>query len=735
MRAVNPERMRYQWIGLIVLLHGSASAQQAPLPLTRISGAIVIDGRPDEAAWQGVPALPLTMYLPVFGGTPTQRTEIRVAYDDANFYAAGWFYDDDPSGIRINSLYRDRWAGDDAFAIYLDVFNDNRNAKWFGTTPAGIRFEQLVSDDGATLNGSWDTFWDAKSTVTDKGWFTEVRIPFSSLGFQSHENSVVMGLTVTRLVSRLNERVTFPAIDRKFEFRQPSVAQDVVLQNVHASKPLYVTPYALTGLEQRPVLSDAQTSFITNRDVTREIGVDIRYPLTSELTLDVTANTDFAQVEADDQQINLDRFSLFFPEKRRFFQERSEIFDFAMGTSGGRLFHSRNIGLADEIRVPVLGGARLVGRVGAWDLGVLNMQTQSAGTVAGENFGVARIKRQVLNQYSDAGAMLTSRWNGDNQNVAYGMDANIRMFGDDYLQLRWAQTFDSGDSSGVGLFDRSQYYINWNRPATRGLNYAVSTTRSGPAYNPQLGFLPRRDFITANAVANYFIYTNKHRYFRRIYPGALAFNIFRNSDGELESGQYAFWVQWDTKAGGGGWLEPKWFVESVLTPFRIGNAIDIPAGRYTFEDFQIVWNMPSGLKYRANVDARFGTYFDGRRQQIIVTPIWNVSRNLELGADYQLTRLQFPVRDQHADIQLLRLRVRGALDARASGSAFIQYNSTTDRIATNVRVRYNFSEGTDLWLVYDEAFATERPEMETGLRMPMSTRRAFVLKYSHTFQF
>ena len=183
-------------------------AQEPPMPLQRLEGRITVDGRPDEAAWQAITPLPLTMYLPVFGGTPTQRTEIRVAYDDENVYAAGWFRDDDPSGIRINSLYRDRWNGDDAFAIYIDPFNDNRNAKWFGTTPAGIRFELLVSDDGATLNGNWDTFWEARATVTGEGWFAEVRIPFSSLGFQTVDGDAVMGLTVTRLVSRLNERVT-----------------------------------------------------------------------------------------------------------------------------------------------------------------------------------------------------------------------------------------------------------------------------------------------------------------------------------------------------------------------------------------------------------------------------------------------------------------------------------------------------------------------------------------------
>ena len=249
----------------------TAAEDAAPYSVPRLSGPIQLDGVPDEAVWSEVPPLPLTMYFPTYEGTPQQRTEIRVAHDDEYFYAAGWFYDDDPAGIRVNSLYRDRWNGDDALAIYIDAFNDNQNAKWFGTTPSGMRFDLLVSDDGATLNGSWDTFWDSETTITEEGWFVEVRIPFSSLGFQVDDSgSAVMGLTVTRLVSRTNERVTYPAIDPKFAFRQPSVAQDVILQNVRSRKPIYITPYALTGVDRKPVVAQ-NGSFDTASDVSKEM--------------------------------------------------------------------------------------------------------------------------------------------------------------------------------------------------------------------------------------------------------------------------------------------------------------------------------------------------------------------------------------------------------------------------------------------------------------------------------
>ena len=718
------------------LLIAAASLQaQQPLELQRLRAAIQLDGVPNEPAWQEIAPLPLTMYTPVFRGQPTQRTEIRVAYDDENFYAAGWFYDTRPSEIRINSLYRDRWNGDDAFAIYIDVFNDNQNAKWFGTTPGGIRFDQLVSDDGATLNGSWDTFWSAETTVAADGWFAEVRIPFSSLGFRTDgEGRAIMGLTVTRLLARLDERVTFPAIDPKFEFRRPSVAHDIVLHDVRSHTPLYVTPYGLTGVS-RSAVADGTSGFRTATGTSREIGVDIRYPLSPQLTLDLTANTDFAQVEADDQQVNLDRFTLFYPERRRFFQEGSGIFDYAIGTGNARLFHSRRIGLAaDFTPVPVLAGARLVGRIGAWDLGLLEMQTEAQDASPSENFGVLRLRRPVLNPYSTAGLIITSYIAEGRHNLSFGADAALRVHGDEYFTLKWAGSVDSRDSGNASPLGRSHIDARFERRAGRGIAYTLQYTRSGTDFRPELGFLPRRNFTTANAIANWYFFTDSHPYFRRVYPGALAFSTFRNSDGALESGQYAVWVQWDTKAGGGGWIEPKLFHENVLQPFRIGGEIDVPAGTYDFADLQLVFTMPVGARLRTNVDFRAGTYFDGRRAQVLLTPTWNVSPHLELGADYQLSLLRFSERDQHADIHVARVRARTALNARTSGNAFVQYNSTTDRLDFNVRLRYQFAEGTDLWLVYNEGLDTDRAD-QIGMRSPLSLARALILKYTHTFGF
>lgn len=719
---------------VLVLAAGGAKAQDVtePTSLTRLARPIVVDGMLDEAAWRDVPPLPLTMYAPTFRGEPTQRTEIRVAYDDDAFYAAGWFYDDDPSGIRINSLYRDRWSGDDALAIYIDAFNDNQTAKWFGTTPAGMRFDQLVSDDGATLNGSWDAHWEARTRVTAEGWFAEVRIPFSTLGFQADGERTVMGLTVTRLVSRLNERVTFPAIDPRFPFRQPSVAQDVVLDGVRASRAAYLTPYVLGGFRREPILMPDATGWDQRSGTPAEAGVDLRYALSGNLLMDVTVNTDFAQVEADDRQVNLDRFSLLFPEKRRFFQERSGIFEFDFGT-GGRLFHSRTIGLAPDRRpIRVLGGARLVGRVGDWDLGFLDMHTDEHDDLPSENFAVARLSRRILNPYSSLGVLATNRVGAGHRNTAYGVDGTFRLFGNDYVIGKWAQTFDSGEPAGVEPLERAQLRLRWERRAQRGLQYAVGFGRAGEAYDPGVGFIARRDFTAVDGMVQYHLFADPSSRIRRVIPGMFLNGVFRNGDGRLESSRLALWYQLETKGGGFGWIEPQLFREDVAVAFRIADAIDIPAGAYDFANLWLYWSMPAGRRLRAALDVRPGTYFDGTRTQVIFRPTWNASRHFELSADYEGNFLRFEDRGQSADLHLLRVRASTALNARASGNVFVQYDGTADRLGMNVRLRYNFAEGTDLWLVYDEGLRTVREAIDGLPREPLSSWRALTVKYTYT---
>jgi hypothetical protein len=705
---------------------------QGEMELARLASPVRLDGILDDSAWAVIPPLPLTLFTPTFRGRPVERTEIRVGYDDEYLYAAGWFYDSRPRDIRINSLYRDRWSGDDTFVILIDPFNDNESGLWFYTNPAGVRMDQSISNDAQTYNESWNGVWDAATRVSEEGWFAEVRIPLATLGFQERDGRVVMGLTASRLIARSNERVTFPAIDPRFEFRQPSVMQDVVLRGVTPRRPIYLTPYLLSGVDRTSALPAGGSAYASDQDFVRELGADLRYGLSDNFHLDLSLNTDFAQVEADDEQVNLTRFPLFFPEKRQFFQERASVFEFDLG-DGGRLFHSRQIGLApDRTPIRMLGGARVVARAGGWDLAALDVQTDRRDAVPMENLGVARVRRRVLNPFSYLGAMVTSRAAEDGgYNVGTGIDASVRVFGNDYLTLRGAATFDDSVSHST-VPERSQVYAEWERRSSRGLSYHAQFHRAGADYLPGLGFLPRPDFTRLSLYSGYLV-LNDRSALRMHGPGAITNFYFRNADHELETHYLAFWWNYGFRSGAEGWLEVIHHFEDVASTFELGEGVTVEPGAYRFAELWFNYQPPPGPKLRTLVDARLGGFYDGSRAQLTVEPTWNLSRYLEIGGSYEFNRIRFSERHAALDAHVARLRLGVAANAKLSAVALVQLNSVDDRLGVNLRLRYNFREGSDLWLVYDERLNTEREAPDGMPQLPLSEARALRVKLTHTF--
>lgn len=702
------------------------------IDLPRLSEPVRVDGVMSDAAWARIEPLPLTMYRPTYRGTPSERTEIRVAYDDQYLYAGAWMFDSRPDQIRINSLYRDRWSGDDTFALFVDPFNDNETGLWFMTNPAGIRLDQGMTGDARNYNADWNAPWDVATSVTDQGWFAELRIPFAVLGFQARDGKVVMGLSVTRLLARVNERMTWPAIDPRYEFRASSVMQDVSLSEVTPRRPVYLAPYVLTGVDRTTSLPAGGSGWVGDRNFVNEAGADLRYGVSDNFHLDLSVNTDFAQVEADDEQVNLTRFPLFFPEKRQFFQERAGLFEFDFG-AGGRLFHSRQIGLApDRAPVRMLGGARVVARSGEWDIAALDVQTASRDALPGENLGAMRVKRRILNPFSWAGAMVTSRLaEGGGHNLATGLDTYLRIFGEDYLTVRAASTFDDAGSE-TSLLDQSQVYAQWQRRANRGLFYFAQFHRVGADYRPDLGFLPRQDFTRVSLFGEYHAMPERGR-LRNHGPGAIANLFWRNSDGQLETYYLAYWWRYGFRSGASGWIEVIHHLEDEETGFPLGKGVGIEPGEHKFTELWFNYSPPTGPLLRTAVDARVGGFYDGWRAALRLDPSWNISRHLELGGSYEFNRIRFPDRGTGLDTHLARLRVGVAANTRLSATALVQLNDVSERLGVNLRVRYNFREGSDLWLVYDEGFHTDRDGDGTVPRLPLSDARVLRLKLTHTF--
>lgn len=725
----------------IILESSAQSDRNFVIPKT---DGIIFDGKVDEPVWDTIDPVPMVQYEPNAGALPTENTEIRFAYDDQYFYGSMRGYDSDPNGVRATSLYRDRIRGSDHFEIMLDTYNDNENAYIFTTTPTGLRHDAAISNDatgGTISSGSWlnrdfNTFWDAESTITDEGWFAEIRIPFSSLRFQEVNGKVTMGLTVQRKVARKLERLVYPAIPPKtnWAFIRPSLAQKIEFRDIKPSKKIYVTPYVLVGYENSNKLNQSETGYTNHDEFQKEIGGDIKLSITNNLTADFTINTDFAQAEADDQLVNLTRFSLFFPEKRQFFQERASVFDFRTGGLS-RLFFSRRIGLTDDgQQVPIYGGVRMIGRLKTWDLGFMDMQTQRLDSIPSENFGVLRVRKRVFNQNSFVGGMFTSRIDTEgNKNLAYGLDGLIRLFGDDYLTVQWAQTFDSLTENGGGSdFKSGRLALDLNRRRRRGFGYNIGTILSGPNYNPGVGFVDRNDFKFGTVAASH-TWLRQEGFFIWHKLEMQGNTYVNNEDHQVlsaEAGPEWTFSRRNLDSGGVG---VKWVYENLLEPFKLSDDVSIPVGTYDFYRFMAIYSIAGDNTISAGLKLETGTFYDGWLNSLTFTPRWYLSKHFQFNLEYVYNNAEFKDRDEVFKFHITRLRIGTAVNRKFSTNALVQYNSSIDLFSANIRFRYNFREGQDLWVVLNSDLNTNR--LDYNPELPAVDTESILVKYIHTFIF
>jgi len=711
----------------------------SPYLLQRLKGTIKLDGLSNEPAWQNLKPFPVYMHTPVFGAEPSEKTEFLIAYDNNYIYVAGRMYDRETDKILASSKKRDAMSPrSDWFGILIDSFNDKENAMGFFTTPEGLRMDTSVFNDAQgdfPLNVSWNTFWDVACIWNEEGWFCEMRIPLSSLRFQTTDGKTSMGLIFWRYIPRKNEVATFPAISPKYgpwSTWKPSLAQEVIISGVRSRRPFYIAPYLLAGYGESHELNENETLYQYMDDPVLEAGIDIKYGITSNLTLDVTINTDFAQVEADDQQINLTRFSLFFPEKRLFFQERSSTFDFNLG-GPNRLFYSRQIGIYDEKPVRIFGGARLVGRMGKFDLGFLSMQTAAMEDQPSENFSVLRLRHGVFNPYSYIGGMITSRVGMDGSyNVAYGIDGIFRLFGDDYLTINWAQTFEDGGRNDPFSLDPARFRIGWERRTTKGLGYNLSFSRAGADYNPGMGFEMRENYTRFGNQILYGWIHKKESPFVRSNVFLNGFVIFKNQDQSTESLEIGPGWQFELKSGYNGNISAKLYQEDVSESFLFSDdKTEIPIGKYRFGGLNLHFGTPEGRRLGSGFRVYAGSFYDGYRISLTISPHWSISSLMEFMIMYQINWLDFSDRNQQLTAYIAQLRLLATFSIKFSASAFIQYNSAVDTIIANVRFRFNPREGNDLYLVYNEGFNSNR--LREVPNLPFFSSRTIMLKYTYTF--
>lgn len=729
-------------IGLVLLclcpLAGWAQESGDVVRATRLSEPITFDGMMDEAAWGSVPSLGFTMHWPSYDGDLTERTDMRIFYDDEYLYVGAICYDSDPGAMQETSFDRDDISEKaDAIALIIDSYNDNENAQVFSVTLTGARADLTIKNDaqGAdTYSMSWNSYWDAKVMKTNEGWHVEMRIPFSSLRFQVKDGKANMGIGTYRYIARKREMQIYPDVPPDWgywSFAKPSKLQDMEFEGIDSKRPWYTSPYILGGLGHHHEYDDLDNANkIMDRDL--ELGLDVQHAFSENLNADFTINTDFAQVEADDQAVNLSRFSLFFPEKRRFFLERSSTFDFK-ADGNNNLFYSRRIGIDDGDLVPLLGGVRLVGRMQSWDVGVINMQSRKVQDIAPENFGVLRLRRNVFNSRSYLGGMFTSRANTEGySNIAYGLDGTLNVFGDDYLKFNVAQSQDSEEPSGLDPGDRARIYVQWENRQTRGIGYEFSYSNVGDNYNPGLGFERRYNFSEYKGKLGYIKYMEESRDLRRVEmsvdAGTSLSNTTKNVETRSLGGRFA--LNWDR--GNEVSLNTELLIDRVPEAFSLSDDIEIVPQEYQNIEYRLSYNTASVAMVNATVNMSAGKFYGGDLINTSISPAAILSKYLRLSGYYQYSYIDFADMGETFESHLARLKLSVSFNVKWSISGTAQYSSLNELSAVNMRLRYNPADGNDLYLVINEV-VNNNPTAVTP-KLPLSEARAVMVKYVHTFE-
>jgi len=732
---------------LISLLIQNTIYSQDGIDINRIEGSIDFDGHPFESAWDNLNKFDMVMHRPNFGNNPSEKSEIMIGYDDNYLWFGARLYMQDASQIKAVTKKRDEMLFDyDAIGMLIDTYNDNENGLAFFTTPTGSRTDYTISNDASgggnpfeSFNYSWNTFWDVKTYRDSEGWYTEMRIPFSSLKFKPEDDMATMGIIIVRNISANNETDTYPAIDPKYGFmatNKPSLAEEITFRSVRPEKPVYISPYAITGFSRDWRMNETEDEYVKKDKKHLNAGLDIKYNINSNLTLDLTANTDFAQVEADDQQVNLTRYSLFFPEKRMFFQERSSLFSFGLGGFSDNLFYSRNIGISNGNPVRIYGGARLVGRIGNWDMGFLDMQTEEYENNPSENFGVLRMRRQVINQNSYIGGIFTSRlgMNGD-QNFAYGLDGIFRLFGDDYLNVKWAQSYDSETGNKMTSLDPSFILIDWERRSEEGFAYNINYTYSGGVFNPGIGFVRRGGVQGFNTQLLYGWIPGENSPFFSYSVFVRADRYTRLDDGLLEGMSVESGFEFNTKKNIHAEISVEYQEEGVNFEFPISDSITISQGNYRFTGMKMRFGTSEAKMISLRGDINAGQFYDGLRYGFETETNFNFSSSFNMSLGYEFNALRFPDRETNNSLNIHSVNARAAymLSTKLSATVLVQYVNTEDEMITNFRLRYNPREGNDLYLVFNDY-----REIDGGHEIPALPpffNRTVMLKYTHTFIF
>ena len=700
-------RMRTLLAATLLALAAPLSAQSA-WETYRVDAAIAasgirIDGALDESAWEGAALVDAFIQQEPAAGQPaSERTEVRVLYDAETLYLGIHAWDRGPVTATEMRRDSDRILDEDNVQIILDTFKSARSAYMFVTNPLGAKLDQQVFNEGegaggggfgfstSNINRDWDGVWHVAATAGPDGWVAEIAIPMVTLRFPD-AGVQDWGLNVMRNISRANEQAFWAPVPNPYSITRVSLAGTLTgMRELNRGLDLRVTPFVTGGASR--VHSDG----VTTDDFEPDVGVDLKYGVAPSLNLDITINTDFAQAEVDDEQVNLTRFPLFFPEKRDFFLENSGQFTVGSATPFNRvvdLFFSRRIGISESgDPVPILGGARLTGKIGRNDIAVMDVQTDAAQGQSAENFLVARYSRDVLAR-SRVGALFINRTetDGDHDNRTIAADFSIsphaafNVVG--FLAKTRTTGLDGDDFGGyvnaTWLDDTWRIYGEWADLEDN--------------FNPEVGFLPRRG-----------IQMQKLHLERNPRPDVWGIRVlspmvnwtrFQDQTGRTVSSRWHYMV--GTRFDNGAFLNFMYNreFERLDAPFTL-NGVEIPIGSYRFGNFTASFNSNPARRGYYSLSWSPQTFFDGDRTDASVTVGFRLTDRLSTEGRYSRNDVSLPNGD--FVVNLASARVDLTLSPTMTIRSITQYNSQTDQFGTSARFRYTYRPGSDIYLVYDE---------------------------------
>ena len=720
MSSVSNTSIQHPWASILLTLLltlplAGVCADAPSARAVRLGAAPTIDGVvAGDDGWREVGSLTgFTQVRPVEGAPASQRTEVFLGFTDKSLFIGVICHDDNPDGIIVTNSERDSSLSDtDSFLVVIDSFLSRQNGVVFGTNPVGIEFDGQVTGESANRFGSgdgfdlnWDTSWTVESKIHATGWSAEMEIPFTSLRY-GPEAIQTWGINFQRNIRRNNERVYWSPLPRQFGLNRMSLAGSLTHVEVPPQKNLQFTPYIL-GKSSRGGTQPGQVR-------EEEFGFDIKYSITPSLTLDATYNTDFAQVEVDNLQVNIDRFSLFFPEKRPFFLENAG--QFSVGAPGEvELFFSRRIGIAaGGQQLPIDGGLRLSGKVGsATNVGLLAMRSEAVNGVAPENdFAVVRVNHELARR-SSVGLLFVSRDGGGTDNQTLAVDGRWGIGNKGTVSGFLAQTDTPGINSDDTAFRLAGSYDSdtWS--------FSGSYGEVGKGFNPEVGFLARKDYKRVSLFTLRSIRAPEASRVLEYRPHA-SYTGYWRSDGYYESGRVHIDSALELKSGAN--LSTAWNIthEGVLTPFEITRGVTVHADEYDHHEFSMFSGTNRSAPFGAGFGMTAGGFFGGDRLTLSPSLRYRWQERFNASLSWNHNDIDLP--GGQFDVALTQLRMSWSFNNQMSLQMLVQHNDRDELLATNLRFSWVQSANTGLYLVYNE--------VEDDRNAPGRPRHEFILKYN-----